>query len=326
MDPVTHGLTGALLAEAGIRQKLGNSARVAMAVSAMFPDIDIVYRIGGLPEYLANHRALTHSFVGIIASGIILGPLGAYVAGSRGPASRAEAGPQRYLAWISACWIALFSHQILDLITSYGTIVFYPFSRERYFFDWVFIVDVFLSAILAFFLIRALRNPESSIRIARKGLIAASIYIAFCSANHQMALYQLRHSAQANGIAYRSLGAVPQALLPFRWSGIIDAGSQYYQKNYVDLQPPQPPFAVYPKSTGSYWEDRAKQTDLGVLFFWFARYPVAHQEDRGNLHIIDFYDLRFLMSATGFRLRTPFILEIKMDDAGNVIESSFSRS
>src|SRR5207237_9368132 len=108
MDPITHGLTGALLAEAGIRQKLGNTSRFIMVGAAMFPDIDILYRIGGLPEYIANHRALTHSFIGLIGSGILIGALGAYIARDR-----------RYLAWISACWTALFSHQILDFITSY---------------------------------------------------------------------------------------------------------------------------------------------------------------------------------------------------------------
>src|SRR5688572_15681772 len=137
MDPVTHGLAGAVIAEAGFTQHLGSRSRYIMAAAAMFPDIDIVYRFAGLPTYIANHRGLTHSYVGLIASGVLFGALLGRLDEER-----------RYLPWIAALWVGLFSHQLLDFITSYGTVVLFPFSNTRYYFDWVFILDLILTGTL----------------------------------------------------------------------------------------------------------------------------------------------------------------------------------
>jgi inner membrane protein len=75
MDPVTHGLTGAVLAEAGFTRHLGTRCRYVLTATAMFPDIDIVYRLQDLPTYIANHRGLTHSYLGLILSGVFIGAL-----------------------------------------------------------------------------------------------------------------------------------------------------------------------------------------------------------------------------------------------------------
>src|SRR5262245_40343698 len=152
-----------------------------MPGAAMLPDIDIVYRIEGLPTYIANHRALTHSFLGIIATGILMGAVIGRFDEER-----------RYTAWMSACWVALFSHQLLDLITSYGTVVLYPFSNTRYYFDWVFILDLFLTGSLLLFLIlsRRKKNPIDGQRVAVGGLVTAVTYVAFCAVNHSLAMHQ----------------------------------------------------------------------------------------------------------------------------------------
>ena len=303
------------MAEAGFRQRLGDRARIFMPIAAMFPDMDIVYRFGGLPEYLENHRALSHSFVGVIASGALLGALAGRIDEER-----------RYVPWIAALTAALTSHQILDFITSFGTMVLYPFSRVRFFFDWVFIIDLFLSGILALFLILSWRNPEKAERRAKWGLAVAAFYIAFCGINHEMALFQLRKAANENQIVYQSIAAIPEAGLPIRWSGIIDAGANYYQVPLLSVRKPSPPFAVFPKTTGSLWESRAKATQLGELFFWFARYPVVHEYDEPHFHIVEFSDLRFYFRLRGASVRNPFVLRVKLDEAGNVVESGFLRS
>jgi inner membrane protein len=314
MDPITHGLTGALLAETGFARRLGNRARWLLPGAAMFPDIDIVYRISGLPTYLENHRALTHSFVGILGAGALIG----------GIVGRLDE-ERRYLPWISACWVALFSHQILDLITSYGTVVLYPFSRTRFYLDWVFILDFFLSGIIFLFMIFARQNRSE--RLAKSGLVFAAAYIGFCAVNHHVAVMQLRATARQNGIFYKTIAAVPQPLLPFRWSGILDAGPHYYQKSFNNYRKPDPNFAVYNKTTGSIWEQRARNTELAGLYYWFARYPVVEEYVQNRLHIVEFSDLRFYIRVQpSLRVRKPFVLRFVLDDAGNIMESRFLRS
>src|SRR3990172_5307125 len=240
MDPVTHAITGALIAEAGFAQRLGNRSRLMMTVAAMLPDIDILYRLEGLPTYIANHRALTHSFVGLIAGGLMLG----------GILGRLDE-ERRYLPWIAAMWVALFSHQLLDLITSYGTVVLYPFNQTRFYFDWVFILDIFLTGSLLAFLVASKLNQQHAERRAKIGLLVVTCYVAFCALNHSLARHQLRKAAQENQIAYQSIAAVPQPLLPVRWSGILDNGVHYYQISFFSFAEPRLPFQVFTKTTGS---------------------------------------------------------------------------
>lgn len=316
MDPVTHGLAGALISEAGFRQNLGNRARWMLAGAAMFPDIDIVYRIKGLPTYILNHRALSHSFVGVIAAGILIGAIMGRFDEER-----------RYLAWIGACWVALFSHQLLDLITSYGTVVLYPFSLTRFYLDWVFVIDFFLTGFLLVFWLAARRQTaEKAKRIASAGLIAVVTYIAFCSLNHGLALHQLKTVARANQIQYNAIAAIPQPGLPVRWSGILDTGTHYYQVPMLSFLTPNAPFQVYNKTTGSYFEQKARETDLGMLYNWFARYPVVTETTQHQYHIIEFSDLRFYIRLHSFLVRRPFVLRIKLDNEGHVLESRFART
>jgi inner membrane protein len=315
MDPVTHGLTGALIAETGFAQRLGLRSRFVIVGAAMFPDIDIVYRIGGLPEYIANHRALTHSFLGIAAAGALLGAIFGKIDEER-----------RYVPWMSACWVALLSHLILDLITSYGTVVLYPFSKTRFYFDWVFILDAFLTGILLICLIFARLNRAKGERRAKIGLTLAAVYIAFCAGNHALALTRLKQSAEQHQISFQEAAAIPQPLLPVLWSGVLDSGTHYYRTSFLSFGMPQPPFDIFTKTTGSFYEQRARESDLGALYYWFARYPVVNERTEAKMHIIEFSDLRFYIRVHHFPVRKPFVLRIKMDDAGNILETRFARS
>jgi inner membrane protein len=315
MDPVTHGLTGALIAESGFRRRLGGYATLALAGVAMFPDLDIVYRLEGLPSYIANHRALSHSYVGVFAEGLLLGGILGRIDPKR-----------RYVAWISACWVALLSHQMLDVITSYGTVLLYPFNMTRFYLDWVFIIDFFLSGILALFLILARKNPERAEQKARIGLVVAACYVLFCALDHSVALNELKKGAAANGVAFQSAAAIPQPIFPVRWSGILDGGEYYYQVQFWSFQQPDPPYEVYNKNTGSMFEQKARTSELGVLYHWFARYPVVREYVQNDTHVIEFSDLRFKFHVLDFRVRQPFVLRIKMDRNGNILESRLTRS
>jgi inner membrane protein len=221
--------------------------------------------------------------------------------------------------------VALFSHQILDVITSYGTVVLYPFSNTRYYFDWVFILDLFLSGTLLIALILArLKKGRAKIRAA-KGLIVAGAYIAFCALNHTLAVHQLKNAADQNNISYTRVAAIPQPLLPIRWSGILDAGMHYYQVPLFSFLQPKSPFQVFTKSTGSYFEQKARASEMGLLYFWFARYPVVEEKVSGSVHIIEFSDLRFYLRLHRFPIRKPFVLHFELDEAGNIMESRFTR-
>lgn len=153
MDTITHGIAGALLGKAYFagpleRQAPGRGPLAAWitGLAAVFPDSDSFFDYGNPSPvaYLESHRGETHSF--------LLLPLWAFglAAGTRwllGRVRRGRPAPSLgLLAGIYAAGIAL--HIFLDLITSYGTMIWAPLSRARPALDMNFILDFAMTAIV----------------------------------------------------------------------------------------------------------------------------------------------------------------------------------
>jgi hypothetical protein len=160
---------------------------------------------------------------------------------------------------------------------------------------------------------------------ARKGLVLAASYIVFCALNHALAVHQLKSAAEQHQIPYTRVAAIPQPFLPLRWSGILETGIHYYQIPFFSFLQPEPPLDIFTRTTGSYYEQLARSTELGQLYYWFARYPVVEEKMRGGIHIVEFSDLRFYIRLYRFPVRKPFVLHFEFDQAGNILESRFTR-
>jgi len=162
MDTITHGIVGALLGKAlfaghdipvgrpnggTTREALSApSARVAIAgctLGAIFPDVDVF--AGPLAHnplsIMEWHRNITHS--------IVMLPLWALALTAASiPLSKA-------LKWKSPPFLLLFgiyvaglaSHIFLDVVTSFGTMVWSPVRYSRVAWDWIFIIDLTVTSI-----------------------------------------------------------------------------------------------------------------------------------------------------------------------------------
>ncbi|WP_340103388.1 metal-dependent hydrolase [Rhodohalobacter sp. 8-1] len=132
MDPLTHGLTGTMAAMAFTDENDRNRPAIIGAAAAMLPDIEAFIQAPGDPLFnLEIHRQFTHSLIFI--------PVGALVAAT--------------LFWlifrkqVSFSYIYLFSiagystHWFMDLITSYGTELLWPFVDTRFALNIVSVVD-----------------------------------------------------------------------------------------------------------------------------------------------------------------------------------------
>jgi membrane-bound metal-dependent hydrolase YbcI (DUF457 family) len=161
MDTITHGIVGALAGKAlfaghdvpagfaksgDSRAASSPSARaaiVACTLGAMFPDTDIF--AGPLAHnplaIMEWHRNITHSAVMLPIWALLLATVSIPIA--------------RLLRWQSPPFLNLFaiyaagiaSHIFLDLITNFGTMVWSPLRYSRPAWDWVFILDLTLTAI-----------------------------------------------------------------------------------------------------------------------------------------------------------------------------------
>jgi len=141
MDTLTHALLGAATGQVAFGRRLGWRATVIGVVAAELPDLD--FFIHSAADPLLNielHRHFTHSFV--------FSPVIALLAALPW-LFRAAFREQRLgllLCGLTGCW----SHILLDACTSYGTQFLVPFSRHRFGWDFISIIDpVFTSVLLA---------------------------------------------------------------------------------------------------------------------------------------------------------------------------------
>ena len=132
MDPVSQGTVGAAFAQSSANK--GNIVKVGFIgfLAGLAPDLDVLIRSESDPIlFLEYHRQFTHSLFfipfGSLVVALLIFP---FVKGSM---------------TIKTVYIASFlgyaTHGLLDACTSYGTLLFWPFSDERVTWNNISIVD-----------------------------------------------------------------------------------------------------------------------------------------------------------------------------------------
>ncbi|MDP1786126.1 metal-dependent hydrolase [Nitrosomonas sp.] len=234
MDPITHALSGALLARAAAAppssqrhpEQTDLPLRLQVTagfIAAAFPDVDLVLRLIDTLTYLNWHQGPTHS--------LILLPLWAWLLAwlfsgfSRG----------RYawkLFYRSAC-LGLAIHIAGDLITSYGLMLFAPFSIERFSLPLAFVIDPWFSLIIIAGLVVSWRYPQRRIPsiAALAGLCGYGIFL--WTLHQQAVKIAIRH-ANAYAMPHAQINVLPQPLSPFHWK-IIIRHDENYQLALVNL-------------------------------------------------------------------------------------------
>ena len=152
MDPVTHGIAGALLGKAFFSKRQERVAIFAATLGAVFPDIDIVAEFVSRDplSIVKYHRAITHSFVGLPFFAFLLAILTRAVlpwVRRRWPRFQDLESPG--LGMLTLIYgVGIASHILLDGMTSFGTRMWFPISSRRVAWDLLFIIDFSFTAII----------------------------------------------------------------------------------------------------------------------------------------------------------------------------------
>jgi len=152
MDTITHGIAGALIGKAIFRgedmfasspMNRGRIITWSLMLGAIFPDSDVIRDIFSHDRLLVItwHRSITHSLVLLPLWALLLAAVTRAFARWR----KWEAPSFAALAGIYAAGIL--SHILLDLVTSFGTMIWSPLGWSRPAWDLIFIVDFTLAAI-----------------------------------------------------------------------------------------------------------------------------------------------------------------------------------
>ena len=256
MDPITHALSGALLARAiAARTSRGAAPTAALPIAAaattaapsgrwsapwdgragapalwqcvvagtlaaVAPDIDFVVQWFGDIAYLRHHRGLTHSALMLPIWALLL----AWLLSKSFAVTRAQRGGWRSFYVLAAGGLAL--HLAGDWITQFGTMLLQPLSNHRFGLGAVFIIDLVLSGTLVAGLALAAFFPRRRWPAAL-GLAAAVAWVVFAWTGQQAAREVGLAHAKAVGIAAPVVEVMPRPASPFNWTISVADGDRY---------------------------------------------------------------------------------------------------
>ena len=152
MDTITHGIAGALIGKAVFRGEdmfafrpmtRGRIVTWSLMLGAIFPDSDVVRDIFSHDKLLMItwHRSITHSLVMMPLWALLL----AWITSTFAKSRKWEAPSFAALTGIYV--VGILSHILLDLVTSFGTMIWSPLDWSRPAWDMIFILDFTLTGI-----------------------------------------------------------------------------------------------------------------------------------------------------------------------------------
>jgi inner membrane protein len=342
MEPLTHFLTGACMARAGLNRKSA-LATATLVLAAEAPDIDAVTGFGGRIFGFAHHRGITHTFVGApFVAALVVGVLyvGYRVNQRWGKARLMAQSPPRWgLLWLFGCLAAL-SHILLDYTNNYGVRPFDPFADKWHSWDIVFIVEPVLWLILigglVLPLIFGLVDREIGARAKRpRGRIGAIVALVLVVVFWGVRDYEHRRAIAAmEALTYRNedairVSAYPYMVNPFKWYGVVETSDFFETMDVNSLTPevdPQGEARVIFKPEETPVTIAAKKSYLGRVYLDWAQYPMTEIEqldppDSG--YLVRLYDLRYAYPG---RARGALGGWVRLDAKLNVVGEGFGIS
>ena len=215
MDGLTHGLLGAVAAQAVVGPRGGKGVWIAGFAGGLIADADVVlmpFADPALPREL--HRHFTHGLVMAPVMGLLAGLILLLF-----PTFR-RLGSATFLASI----VGALTHPPLDLLTGYGTKIYWPFSMEDAAIDLFPMVDPILAFVLALCIFLGVW------RSSRRPALAAAAFLVLY-AGMAIHLHGQAVDVQSKLAADRGHDPVRSRVIPvpgslFAWRSLYEADGQ----------------------------------------------------------------------------------------------------
>ncbi len=324
MDWITHSAAGVLVAWSAPRRWVVPKAVPVAIAGALLPDMDLFIEPLLKPGSAFEHRAFTHSFLGVA----VLAPIIALVPWWLNKKNS-------YARLVAFAGMGMLSHLVLDLPTEIGAKIFYPFSRKTIFVDWLGHIDFTLLLVSLFVLLAAWTYSKREgavlrgilftfhtvyplvlggilllvfVAFARKGwgfqqnravfgrigLAVFCIYLLICGAAKWVVLSQIKHFTEERGIVVLARAAARadafSFVAPLRWNGAVLAPEGVYDGEITPFSRERPAFVLYPNAAENPFVAKSRTLPLVEGFLSEARFPVSCYQMEGPHHVVEFYD------------------------------------
>ena len=217
MDPVSQGTVGAAFAQSSANKN--NIAKVSIVgfLAGLAPDLDVLLRSSTDPVlFLEYHRQFTHSLVFI--------PFGALIVATLiFPLVRKTLN---FKTTYAASFLGYATHGLLDACTSYGTLLFWPFSNERITWNNISIVDPLLTIPALILVLLAINTNRPRTSFFAVGWIVS--YLALGFVQYERALSSARQLAQSRGHNAERVTLKPSFGNLILWKSIYQHADRFY--------------------------------------------------------------------------------------------------
>ena len=217
MDPVTQGAFGAIFAQTFSNKKKILFGSIVGCFAGLAPDLDIFIRSASDPLLkLEYHRQFTHSLIFIPIGALIVTLFSRIIF-------------KKYLSWGETylfSFLGFATHGLLDACTSYGTQLLWPFTDERISWNYISVVDLFLTipVILAIIFAIIMKNKY----ITLFGIVYILVYLTFGAYQENRAQFVGKSIANLRGHESKDLTAKPSLGNLFLWKTIYEDDGFYY--------------------------------------------------------------------------------------------------
>ncbi len=300
MDNLTHSLVGAVLGQAGLKKKTG-LAMPALIIGANLPDVDAAcfFWLDGV-EHLGFRRGITHGPPALVLLPLILaGLLWGFDRWQTRRGKRPEGRLPVHFGWLFALsFIGCLTHPALDWLNVYGIRLLEPFSSQWFYGDTLFIIDVWLWALLAVGVWYSLRREKRGRSFRWPALATTVLALVYIGANMMWSIGNAASFSISNkrmALPAEIMVVSPVPFFPNEREIIFGRRGEFY-KIPAGIAPIRQNALPISDSLCD-WPDleplRETNSQLDAFLFW-SRAPFAERAEDGSVILYDarFYDPR----------------------------------
>ena len=303
MDSITQITLGAAVGEAVAGREAGKKAPLWGAFFGTLPDLDVLANFFLTePQALLFHRGPSHSLL----FAAVAAPLFALLL------SRIHAKGPSLRKWAILVLAVLLTHIGLDCLTSYGTQIFWPFTRTPVILGTIFIIDPLYTIPLAVGLLISLRwSPGAERRRLANylGLAVSSAYLAFTGINKVYVSSVFDEALSAQERVVERVFTKPTALNNLLWMGIGETDDGFLIGYYSILDDDRSVSFRYVPKNYDLLGDAADNPIVDRLRWFSKGYIVVRQSPDGGLIV---HDLRFGRNDAGLTSEGAYIFTFRL--------------
>ena len=309
MEPFTHAFTSIALSQTA-RKRLPRFGMLMMVAGGVAPDIDSIGYLISPGAFFRTHRVVFHSVVGAIALSCALAYLFVELDKKVPWDNPQKKRPAPLTFWVAVifCGIGAAGHIALDLVSTVGVALLWPFYGRFYGAELVLNLDFWILAILVLGLLLPLLirvvNEEIGARKAKQEGVSVAALVTFALLAGYVGGRAVLRARAVHLLLYRdyfgreadSARAYPTLTSPFVWRGVVTTDDTMEVITVPVLKADEFEDArslSFFKPPDSPELKAAQATADAKRYLLYAQEPFATSDRREDDYRIEIRDLRF---------------------------------